>query len=167
MSRTQHFSRNAISRVACIVASFLLMGLFLVACGSNTTVGGGGQPTPTPTHPAQTVDCGKIQGRLNGIAPADKAAAQQAADCFYSAYQKCQPATLMFSAYGVDAGAIHHLAVKDANGSCTISDGWQHFIAPRPPSSTITYTCTGMNMQSDGLHIESCGKVGTIVIPLT
>ena len=165
MFRVQRFSRHAIGRMACIVASFLLVGFFLAACGSNTTTGGGGQPTPT--QPAQTLNCGKIQSHANSIAPTDKTAAQQAANCFYSAYQKCQPATLMFSDYGVDTGAIHNLAVKNVNGSCIISDGWQHFIAPKPLSSIVTYSCTGMNMQSDGLHIESCGNVGTVVIPLT
>ena len=164
MSRSQRFSRNAISRIACIFASFLLLGFFLAACGST---GGGGQPTPTPTRPAQTVDCGKIQSLANGLAPSDKAAAQQAVNCFYSAYQKCQPATLVFSSFGIDAGVINHFAVKNVNGSCTISDGGQHFIAPKPPAGTITYSCASMNMQADGLHIESCGTVGSIVIPLT
>ena len=168
MSRTQHFSRNAFSRFACVVAGFLLLGFFLAACGSSSTnTGGGGQPTPTPTRPAQTVDCGKIQSSANGIAPSDKAAAQQAENCFYSAYQKCQPATLMFSSLGLDAGVIHHFAVKNVNGSCAISDGWQHYIAPQPPAGTITYSCASMNMQADGLHIESCGTVGSVVIPLT
>jgi len=167
MSRIQRFSHNTTGRIACIVASFLLLGLFLAACGSNTTTGGGSQPTPTPTRPAQTVDCGKILSHANSIAPIDKAAAQQAVNCFYQAYQKCQPATLMFTSFGVDTGVIHHFAVKNANGSCAISDGWQHFIAPKPPSGTITYTCANMTMQTDGLHIESCGNAGSIVIPLT
>jgi hypothetical protein len=167
MFRIQRFSHHAISQMACIAASFLLVGFFLVACGTNTTVGGGGQPTPTPTHPLPTVDCGKIQSRVNSIAPTDKAAAQQAANCFYQAYQKCQPATLMFSAFGVDTGTIHHLSVKNTNGSCTVSDGWQHFIAPKPPSAITTFSCAGMNMQSDGLHINSCGQAGSFVIPLT
>lgn len=164
MSRTKHFSRNVFSRIACVVAGFLLLGFFLAACGSSTTTGSG-QPTPTATRSAQTVDCGKIQSRANGIAPSDKAAAQQAVNCFYQAYQKCQPATLMFSSLGLDAGVIHHFAVKNVNGSCAISDGWQHYIAPRPPAGTITYSCASMNKQADGLHIESCGTVGSVVIP--
>ena len=167
MLRVQRLSRHAISRMACIVASFLLVGFFLVACGSNTTVGGGGQPTPTPTQPLQTVNCGKIQSHANSIAPTDKAATLQAANCFYQAYQKCQPATLVFSSFGVDTGAIHNLAVKNVNGSCTVSDGWQHFIAPKPPSAITTYSCAGMSMQSDGLHLNSCGQAGSFVIPLT
>lgn len=166
MSRTQRFSRSVFSRIACIVASFLLLGLFLAACSTSaTTTGGGSQPTPTPTRPAQTVDCGKIQSHPNGIAPSDKAAAQQAENCFYQAYQKCQPATLMFSSQGLDAGVINHFAVKNVNGSCAISDGWQHYIAPHPPAGIITYSCASMNMQADGLHIESCGNAGSIVIP--
>ena len=168
MFRTQLFSQNTFQRMASIVVSFLLVGFFLVACGSNgTTTGSGGSITPTPTQPAQTVDCGKIQSRVNSIAPSDKAAAQQATDCFYSAYQKCQPATLVFSSFGVDAGAINHLAVKNVNGSCTISDGWQHYIAPHPPAGTITYSCASMSKQADGLHIESCGTIGSLVIPVS
>ena len=167
MFRTQHFSRNSFQRMACIVVSFLLLGLFLVACGSNgTTTGSGGSTTPTPTHPAQTIDCGKIQSRANSITPSDKAATQQAEDCFYTAYQKCQPATLVFSSFGVDTGAINHFAVKNVNGSCTISDGWQHFIAPHPPAGTTTYSCASMSKQADGLHIESCGTIGSLVIPI-
>jgi hypothetical protein len=168
MSRTQVFSRNAFSQIACVVAGFLLLGFFLAACGSSTTTtGGGGQPTPTATQSTQTVDCGKIQSRANGIASSDKAAAQQAVNCFYQAYQKCQSATLMFSSLGLDAGVIHHFAVKNVNGSCAISDGWQHYIAPQPPAGTITYSCASMNMQTDGLHIESCGTIGSVVIPLS
>ena len=166
MFRVQRFSHHAISRMACIVASFLLVGFFLVACGANTTVGGGGS-TPTPTQAPQAVNCGKIQSRTNNIAPTDKAAAVQAANCFFQAYQKCQPATLVFSEFGVDTGAIHNLSVKSANGSCTVIDGWQHFIAPKPPSAITTYTCTGISMQSDGLHLNSCGQAGSFVIPLT
>lgn len=167
MFRVQRFSHHAIGRIACIVASFLLVGFFLAACGSNTTVGSSGQPTPTPTKPAPTTNCGQIQSRANTVAPTDKAAALQAANCFYSAYQKCQSATLTYSQYGVDTGAIHHLTVKNANGSCSISDGYQHFVAPKPPSNTVTFTCTGISMQSDGLHLDSCGQAGSFVIPLT
>jgi hypothetical protein len=167
MSRTQGFSQNSFRRLAYVVVGFLLLGFFLAACGSNSTTTGGGQPTPTPTRPAPAVNCGQIQSRANGIAPANKAAAQQAAQCFYQAYQKCQPATLVYSSIGVDAGVIHNLAVKNANGSCTVSDGWQHYVAPRPPSSAITYSCASMNMQTDGLHIAACGQAGSIVIPLS
>jgi predicted small secreted protein len=164
MSRIQHCSRSTIARIAGIVVAFLLLGILLAACGSNITTGGGGQATPTP---AQTVNCGKIQSRANGIAPSDKAGAQQAVNCFYQAYQKCQPATLMFSSYGVDTGDVHHFAVKDTNGSCAVSDGFQHFIAPKPLSAITIISCASMSMQSDGLHIESCGNVGTVIIPLT
>jgi hypothetical protein len=167
MFRTQRFSHSSFQRMASIVVSFLLLGFFLAACGSNGTTTGSGQTAPTPTQPAQTVDCGKIQSRVNSIAPSDKTAAQQAANCFYAAYQKCQPATLVFSSFGVDTGAIHHFAVKNVNGSCTISDGLQHFIAPHPPAGTVTYSCASMKMQTDGLHIESCGTIGSIVIPVS
>jgi hypothetical protein len=163
MSRIQHVSRSTIARIAGIVVAFLLLGILLAACGSNT--GGGGQTTPTPTQPTQTVNCGKVHSLANKLVPTDKAAAQQAENCFYQAYQKCQPATLMFSTIGVDAGYIHNLAVKSANGSCAVSDGWQHFIAPKPPSSITTYTCVGMTMQNDGLHLDSCGQAGSFVIP--
>ena len=165
MFQVHRFSHNALRRMAGIVVSFLIVGFCLVACGSNTTTGGGGQPTPT--KPPQTVNCGNVQTHANKITPADQPAAQKAVNCFYSAYQKCQPAALMYSVYAVDTGTIHNLAVKNTNGSCAVTDGWQHFIAPKPASNAITYSCTGMAMQSDGLHLESCGQAGSFVIPLT
>ncbi|GAC1518552.1 MAG: hypothetical protein NVS3B14_20900 [Ktedonobacteraceae bacterium] len=141
---------------------FLLAAIILAACGSNTTTGG--QATPTP---AQTVNCGKVQSSLAKHSPTDKAAAQQAENCFYQAFQQCRPATLTYTTFGVDAGDIHSFSLKSVNGSCTISDGVQHYIAPNPPGATSTYTCATMTKQTDGLHIQSCGSTGTILIPLS
>ena len=161
MSRTRRFSQNPFSRIAYIIMSSLLLGFFLAACGTNTTTSG--QATSTPT--AQTVNCGSLHGGPGGISSPDKVGVQNAENCFYQAFQQCRPATLTFTAFGVDAGAIHHFSVKSVNGSCTVSDGWQHYIAPNPPGATINYTCATVTKQSDGLHIQTCGDLGTILIP--
>jgi hypothetical protein len=161
MSLTQRFSQNPLRCFAGAVMIFLLSGFFLVACGSSTTTGG--QSTSTPS--AQTVNCGQVNSSGLGLAPSAKAAAQKAENCFYQAFQQCQSATLKFTSFGVDAGTIHNFAVKNVNGSCAITDGVQHYIAPNPPSAAITYTCATMQMQTDGLHIQACGDAGSIVIP--
>lgn len=163
MSRTQHFSQKSPGWLAGVVTSFLFLGFMLAACGSNTTTSG--QPASTP--PAQTVNCGSVHSSHFGISPADKASAQKAENCFYQAYQQCRPATLTFSTFAVDAGAIHNLSLKSANGTCAISDGVQHYIAPNPPGAATTYTCATMQLQADGLHIQTCGDMGTVLIPLS
>ncbi|HVB72580.1 MAG TPA: hypothetical protein VNE38_03400 [Ktedonobacteraceae bacterium] len=161
MSQFQRFYHNPLGRVVYIITGSLLLVFVLAACGSQATTGG--QSTSTP--PPQTVNCGNVSSSLANHSPSDKAAAQKAEDCLYQAYQQCRPATLTFTTFGVDAGAINHFSVKSVNGSCTISDGVQHYVAPNPPGATSLYTCATMTRQSDGLHIQTCGELGTVLIP--
>lgn len=165
MLRTQRYLKDRnIWIVGAMLSSVLLM-ILLVGCGTTTS----GQPgsTPTPTTPAQAQKCGTLHNRLNGLAPADKAIAPQVEQCFYQAYKQCHSATLIYDINGLDAGTIHNFSVKSANGTCTITDGFQHYIAPRPPSAPMLYTCASMDMQADGLHIYSCGQANTVLIPLS
>jgi hypothetical protein len=145
----------------------LLVMLMLAACGNTTggTGSQGGQSSPVATKPAQTQNCGTLHSNVAGLIQTDKAHAMQDENCFFNAYKQCQPATLIFQSTSVDTGVIHNFAVKSSNGSCSLTDGLQHFIAPKPPSRTTTYTCASASMQSDGLHIASCGTAGDILIP--
>jgi hypothetical protein len=153
--------------VAAMLGSLLVM-LMLAACGSS--IGGtgsqGGQSSPVATKPVQTQNCGTLHSNVAGLVESDKAHAMQDENCFLNAYKQCQPAALTFQSTSLDTGVIHHLAVKSSNGSCSLTDGFQHYIAPNPPGGTITYTCASASMQSDGLHIASCGDAGDILIPL-
>lgn len=160
MRRCHQFPQHILYRAASIALIFLSIGLMLVACSSNTTTGG--QPTPPPV----AINCGNIHSSHSQLAPAEKANIQKAENCFYQAYRQCRPATLMFTAFGIDTGAIHHFSIKGANGACSVSDSVQHYIAPNPPGAATMYTCSTMSQQRDGLHMQACGGLGAIVIPL-
>jgi hypothetical protein len=143
------------------ISTALLM-LVLAACGSTST-NVGGQPSPTPP---QVQNCGSIHSLGPQIIPADQSMAQQAENCFWQAFQQCQPATFTYSQNGVDTGTVHKFSLKNINGTCSISDEVQHFIAPNPPGAAITYLCNDVKLQSDGLYFFSCGNIGTIFIPI-
>jgi hypothetical protein len=162
MPRSRGFSQNFFYRVVFIAIGSLLLGFILAACGSTTTTGG--QPASTPT---KTVNCGSVHSSAVGIVPSDKASAQKAENCFYQAYQQCRPATLTFTTFEVDTGDIHNFSVKSANGSCAISDGVQHYIAPNPAGAATIYSCATMQLEADGLHIQTCGDLGTVLVPLS
>jgi hypothetical protein len=157
----QHLRKYRLSLTCFVLGLALLMGL-LAACGSNGTTTESSGPTPPP----QTQSCGTLHVLNNTLAPTDQPHAQQVENCFWQAYRQCRPATLIFSASSVDAGTIHTFSLKSVNGTCAITDAVQHFIAPRPPQTTGTYTCGSVTLQSDGLHISSCGDLGTVTIPL-
>ena len=164
MSQIHHFLNKPSSWRAGIVISFLFLGFLLAACGNAATTTGG-QPTPTPTTSAQTVNCGQVTKGHTGIIPSDKAAVQKAEGCFYQAYQHCQPATLTFTQASIDSGVIHTFSLKSVNGSCGITDTEQNYIAPNKKTQPVVYNCAAMQMQSDGLHIQACGKFGPVWIP--
>jgi hypothetical protein len=149
------------SRVGVGCSLVLLLSL-LVACGS-TYSGQGGQPQVKATQ--ETQNCGSIHTLHSQVVQADSSKVKQVEDCFSQAYQQCRPATLTFSVSGVDAGTLHTFSLKSVGGTCVISDITQHFIVPRSSSAATTYTCESLTMQTDGLHILSCGKLGSIVIP--
>jgi len=165
MLRTQRYLKDRNIWIVGAMLSSLLLMILLAACG--TTTSGSGQPGPTATTPAQVQKCGTLHNRLNGLPPADKAIAAQVEQCFYQAYKQCQPATLIFEQNGLDAGTINNFSLKNVNGTCTVTDGFQHYVAPRPPSAPMLFTCASMDMQADGLHIHACGDANTVWIPLS
>lgn len=161
MWQPRHCPQHIVRRIVSTGVMFLILGCMLVACGSSMTTGG--QKTPTP----QPISCGSATGGHSGVVSSTKSSTQKAVTCFYHAYQQCQPATLTFTTFAVDTGAVNHLSVKDGNSSCAIQDSVQHYIAPNPPGTATMYTCSTMIMQADGLHIQQCGTLGTVLIPLT
>lgn len=151
--------------VTCSAMALALLMLLLSACGSNA--GGQGQAsTPTNTPSLQEQKCGTVHTLHSHIVPTDLNTARQAEDCFWQAFQQCQPATLTYTKSEVDAGSVNTFTLKSAGGKCTVSDGVQHFIVPRPPGKTTTYPCSDVKLQSDGLYVFSCGEVGTIIVPM-
>jgi len=148
--------------VAAIMALFTLV---LAACGSN--VGGQGQATtPTTIPSSQMQKCGTVNTLHSQlVVPTDQNTAKQAVNCFWQAYQQCQPATISYAKNELDVGTINTFVLKNVGGKCAVSVGVQKFIAPHPPGKATIYTCGGVELQSDGLSILSCGDAGTIVIP--
>ena len=138
--------------------------LLLSACGSNAG-GQGRATTPTNTPSLQELKCGTVHTLHSQIAPADLNTARHAEDCFWQAFQQCQPATLTYTKNEVDAGSVNTFTLKSIGGKCTVSDGVQHFIVPRSPGKTTTYPCSDVKLQSDGLYVFSCGEIGTIIVP--
>jgi hypothetical protein len=133
----------------------------LVACVSSS----GSAQNSTPTPPATAQKCGQVQIGPNG-ALLNAAKVQQIENCFWQAYQHCQPASIIYWRSSVDTGVIRTFSTENKNGKCVLSDAMQHYMAPNPSSLPQTYTCTGMTLQSDGLHVTSCGEDGDIIIPL-
>ena len=170
MRRTRHYLTGRSTWMVSATLGSLLVMLMVAACGSNTSTGGQGgqegQPGPTATTPLQTQNCGSLHSNLTGLIQSDKAGAMQVENCFFNAYKQCHPATLTYQTVSVDTEVVNHLAVKNKNGSCALTDAVQHSIAPHPLGRAITYSCTSASIETDGLHIASCGDVGDVVIPL-
>lgn len=166
MLRVQRYVRSRGNKVnvICSAMTLALLMLLLSACGSNA--GGQGQATtPTNTPSLQELKCGTVHTLHSQIAPADLNTARHAEDCFWQAFQQCQPATLTYTKNEVDAGSVNTFTLKSVGGKCTVSDGVQHFIVPRSPGKTTTYPCSDVKLQSDGLYVFSCGEIGTIIVP--
>ena len=147
-------------RCSLLIALAAVM-LILSACGSKSTTTGG-QPGSTPA--AQVQKCGSVETSPNGLITS-ATQAKLAESCFWQAYQQCHAATLNFTKHSLDTGAIYAFTIVNTNGQCSISNATQTYIAPHPPKSGKTYTCTGLTQQADGLLFTSCGEVGDIVVP--
>ena len=117
-----------------------------------------------PSSP-KAQNCGQITVVGNGTL-LNAPQARQAANCFWHASQRCSSASLLFTTRGIDAGVNRTLTVSRQASGCTITDGVQHYVVPRPPLNTNTYTCSGVIKQSHDLRITACGADGDVVIPL-
>jgi hypothetical protein len=92
----------------------------------------------------------------------------QVANCFWQAYQQCQPATMQLTFMGVDAGVRHTFTIQKKGSVCAITDSAQNYnVSVKLTSKPVISTCTGMAMQADGLHITGCGNGNTFIIPTT
>ena len=139
----------------------LLISIALAACGSST--GSGGTGNATPTTQAQMQQCGKVQTNPRGM-PNGETVAMQSEQCFYKAYQQCQNATMVYTLNSLDTTIQRTFTITNHNGQCTLTDAVQHSIAPTPLSPAKTFQCSGVAMQTDGLHFTSCGDDGNITV---
>ncbi len=160
------YRRKAIllSHVLKMALLIVLLGIGLVACGSNSTSGSGGS-NQTPTSSPQVQNCGKVQTGPNGKIP-NTAGSSQAGNCFLQAFQQCHAASLTYMSSGIDTIAIRTFTIKKTDGHCVISEVIQQQIVPRPPKTTATLTCTGVTKGANELRITACGTSGDVVVPI-
>ncbi len=93
---------------------------------------------------------------------------QQVTNCFWQAYQQCQPTTMQLTFMGVDAGVRHTFTIQKKGSDCAITDSAQNYnVSVKLTSKPRVSACSSMAMQSDGLHITACGNEGTFIIPTT
>ena len=157
-----------------IVATLILLCASLAGCGSYIpSQEGQSQATPTstsaltpnPTQAEQVQNCGKVDIIPNGK-PSDANQARQAGNCFWQAFQNCQPASLLLKEHSLDTGADHTFTTNGTHGKCSIMDTVKHYIVPNNLNTTRSYTCSGLVMQADGLHFIACGSLGNIFMPI-
>ncbi|MFL5627150.1 MAG: hypothetical protein ACJ788_16340 [Ktedonobacteraceae bacterium] len=155
--------QKSLSRLFVVLSLGLLLlviGVGLGACGSNST----GSAGPTPTTPTQAQKCGTVQTKPNGD-PLNPTSAQQTTGCFWQAFRQCHPATLVYTAAGVDTVTTRTFNIQNNGEQCSIVDVVKHQVIPAPATTAKTYTCSGLTQQSDGLHFASCGTDGNIIVP--
>jgi hypothetical protein len=143
----------------------VVIGVGLSSCGSNAGSGSGSPQNPTPTTPAQVQKCGKVQTNPRGVV-LKATDAKQAEDCFWQAFQKCSPASLVYTLTGVDTVTIRTFIIQSNGDHCLAVDAVQHTIVPAPLSAAKTYTCAGVTQKPDGLHFSNCGVDGDVVVSL-
>lgn len=121
--------------------------------------------TATLKVPEGVTDCGAVSQSAAGASPAN---ALNIDACFYTAFQSCHPAALLYSDFGVDTQEYSLFIVQpSANGACgvvrTVKDmgccgSTSHLIQ-------ITDSCSGVVKQSNAYVVLSCGNEGNITLP--
>lgn len=140
----------------------MIVLLFLLSACSTALSNNSAASQPTDLPPQQ---CGAVMTFRSIPSSMNQTMAKGAEDCFWQAFQQCQSATLTFTQSDSEASTIHTFALSSEQGSCKVTDQVQHFSPTHMPQSPTTYTCTSMQKHADGLHILSCGPLGTILIP--
>lgn len=148
---------SIISRMGLLI---VLLSAGLAACAFNQRT----QSGSTATSSTHTQQCGKVQTGPQGTL-LDAAAAKQATNCFWQAFQHCHAASLIFSSSGSDTAMIRTFTVENDHAQCSISDAVQDVMGPNPPAAGKTYICLGLEQESKGLHFASCGEDGDIFVP--
>ncbi len=163
LKKSRPFTAHTLLSIGLLLVVFMLG---LAACGSNT--GSGYAPGPTPTTQTQLQLCGTVMTNPRGI-PTDVPTATRAENCFWQAFQKCAPASLVYTLFGVDTATARTFIVRANGDHCTVTDTVKHTMVPALPTpltAPATYTCSGIAQKSDGLHFSGCGQDGDIVVAL-
>lgn len=137
--------------------------------GSATAPGATRTPASVPQPlPSRGQNCGTIQTR--GPQVVDTLTAQQVADCFWQAYQRCSAgsaATLTVTEMGVDTFRTRVFTLDGSGSGCTIQEMTEFRVIPRG-TTTATAICASLMRDPNGaLHFRACGSDGDVIIPLS
>src|SRR5579884_1869536 len=108
--------------------------------------------------------CGQVVVTNGNVLNATQA--QQAANCFELAFQRCSSASLVFTTHSIDTGIIRTILLSKHGGSCNITDTVAYYRVPRPPTNKQIYICSGVSKANNELLVTACGADGNVVIPL-
>lgn len=183
--RTSRWSRRTLGRSLLAGGAFCLGLALLAACGSRTSTGlGGHQGEPTGTVavrvtvevatasstvtlkvPQGVTNCGVVYEEAGGTQPAN---AHDIEACFYTAFQSCQPAALLYSNFGVDTQENYLFVVSPgANGTCGIARTVKSVGCCGSASHLVQLTdrCAGVVQRGGAYVVLSCGRQGDITLP--
>ena len=170
--------------------------IIIAACGTTSTTGQQGQANTSTTHGTPAVGstptaastskahntpppssssptaCGTItvsQGTTGGMGPQSmqQSDPQQVSQCFWNAFQQCQPATLRFVVTGTTTETTRTFTIEQGTQSCSVSDTVQTGTSAEPDTATNVYSCTNVVNSTTEMLISSCGADGNITIPIT
>ena len=139
-----------------------LASVGVVACGSKGLTQSNTSSTPVQ---ANIQKCGNVfgYGHLEPV-PQDMGS-EQAENCFWQAFQHCQPATLVFTTQSTDRLSMtitHTFTIRNNSAKCSLSDTKQQRTNPISPAQVTIYACTGLAQSPRALDVLSCGQEGTV-----
>jgi hypothetical protein len=122
---------------------------------------------PALSAPLQGVNCGTISFGMYHEKVSDQNVSLQALDCYWSAYQHCESATIKQTFSSIDTGGGDQImTLKKWYDQCIIYDQEAFSSGPRFWESTSkhVYTCSTMTRQKDGLHVADCDRRDPFII---
>ncbi len=112
--------------------------------------------TPFALAPRDVILESYLCGIIGGLHPYRNP--QQAEQCFYTAYQRCEPGAMKYATVANGTEMERDFYIDDHCGLAY----WRG-IASQPGSNMAA--CASLTMRADGLHFSQCGKDGDIFVP--
>jgi hypothetical protein len=148
--------------------SFAFISIALAACTYSGAHQGNSlstQPSaPVVNTPASVQKCGIVQDPGSLKVPIADSGAEQAENCFWHAFQHCQPASLISILGGMEVSLTRTFNIHNESGNCLISDTKQRRNVSNLHSVAESYICAGLIQQPNGLHFNACGKDGDVFV---
>lgn len=132
------------------LAVLVLVGFGLTKCAAPSL------PAPIGEN------CGAVQSHGGLYARDDN----QAEQCLWQAYQRCQTASLRWDLILVDTGFHNLVTIQRQGATCAVTYYTQGYSAnvPSPSTPLDTYSCGGLRQQSGGIVFTACGAAGDVTL---